>query len=160
MMTFDTSVVAFGVDENMSLDVIQKEVEKYEEIVMLFHNFKHNGAFSGSITIVFIFEENRDRFLEKVKSMTINDKEITFQKYSSTFKNDVIFNLHIRNIPKSWNDDDLKEYCAKFGEISSCIRIQKREDFIHGFVCYADKTSYNNALNSTPETVSAPHSLH
>ena len=152
-MTYEASVIGFGVEEGMSLKDIRKELDKYAEIITLFPNFKHTGAFSGSITVVLKEAEACDQFLEKFSSLTINGTEIKFQKYSSTYKKDVIFNLHIRNIPRFWSEEELKRYCANFGTISSCIRIQKQEDFVHGFVCYADKASYENALNSTLETV-------
>lgn len=147
------TLLAFGVDEELTLYSIQEEIEQYTTVSSLFPNFKHNGSFSGSVSVVLSSEEACVSFLETHKDMMIQGKTVTFEKYSSNYKRDIILNLHIRNIPNTWDEAALTEYCAHFGEISSCILIQKNENFIHGFVCYADKASYDRALNCTKETV-------
>ena len=140
------TIIISGFDDDFSFIFIYTYITKRTSVWFMFPNFKYDGTFSGSISVVLTSEDICPAAIRLFNNKQIGKYTVTCTQYKADFKKSISLNLHIRNIPLTWADDDLKSFCAQFGEIVSCIRIQKSETFVHGFVSYKEKESLEKAL--------------
>lgn len=138
---------------NLDMNALYENFEHIHSFISMFPNFKHDGSFSGSVSVILDSEGSCREMIEKLNNTTLCGSIVTCEKYSSQFKDTIQLNLHIRNVPKEWTTEELTNYCSHFGEIQSCIRVQKKEDLVHGFVSYKDREGYIKALQSNEANV-------
>ena len=62
-------------------------------------------------------------------------------------------NVYVKNFPKDFNDEDLRQLFSKYGEISNAIisRDDKGNSKGFGFVCYASPFDAVNAIKQLKE---------
>jgi RNA recognition motif-containing protein len=74
-------------------------------------------------------------------------------------------NIYVRNIPKSWSTEDIKNYFSRFGEFGSVLvreptetgldklPEEKRAQILskkYAFICFKDFDAARNAVNEVP----------
>lgn len=83
-----------------------------------------------------------DEFHEK----EFKGKKLIVERYDKKLnegKETPFNNLYVKNIPKTWSDDKLKEYFTQFGTLSS-VKVEldhKGESKGFGFVCFEESDS-------------------
>ena len=144
--------------KNISKDVTPKEFDEYfakfGTIVSAKIAEDEEGESMGYGFVLFDKEESAKKAIEESHGKVWKNKKIfvcQFQK-NRPRKPLRFNNLYIRNIPKNWSEDDVRNYFSKYGEISSMIvkspdpeRLnkalpeQKRKNILehkYAFVCY------------------------
>lgn len=147
------TVIIRGLDEEIPFIRVENEIKYMSYSATVFPNFSYNGSFSGSYSVVCKDEETALAFVNNLNNQEFLGRTVNCYLYSSSFKRTIQLNLHIRNFPMTWTTEDLKKYCGRFGDVNSCIRVQKTENYVHGFVSYFNKESVERALNATEKEV-------
>lgn len=147
------TVILRDVDVKVPYANVEESIKNLLIRPTVFPNFSYDGSFTGSYSIVLGDPRSALTFSRYMNGRNFFGKPASCYMYSSSFKKSIQLNLHVRNVPIKWSTEELKEYCSRFGEVNSCLRIQKTEKYVHGFVSFFEKESVEGALTATKEEV-------
>ena len=114
----------------------------------MFPLFRMDGSFTGKVTVVFHTTAERDMAVSELNNTPFGTTTITAEPYNSRYADNQQRNCFVRSIPKSWKVEDFKAYCARFGEVQSCIirAYDAKEQLKTGCVCFVSKEAFTKAI--------------
>ena len=113
--------------KNISKDVTPREFDeyfsKYGNIISAKIAEDEDGESMGYGFVLFDNEESAKKAISECHGKIWKNKKIYVCQFQKNRPRKPLRynNLYVRNIPKNWSEDDVKNYFSKYGEISSMI---------------------------------------
>lgn len=149
-MIDESSRTAFisGLKDSFGLSILQSHVASIASVESMFPLFRMDGSFTGKVTVVFHTTAERDMAVSELNNTPFGTTTITAEPYNSRYADNQQRNCFVRSIPKSWKVEDFKAYCARFGEVQSCIirAYDAKEQLKTGCVCFVSKEAFTKAI--------------
>ena len=144
--------------KNISKEVTPREFDeyfkKYGNIISAKIAEDEDGESMGYGFVLYDNEESAKKAISECNGKVLKNKKIFVCQFQKNRPRKPLRynNLYVRNIPKNWSEDDVRNYFSKFGEISSMLvkspdpeklnknlPEEKRKNILehkYAFVCY------------------------
>ena len=115
-----------GVNPPLSLSSMETVINEYASVKSIFPLFT-NGAFKGSVCVIFNTPEEANMIETILDGATIDGVQIEIGHFDTSFKEKQKRNCFVTGIPLAWSQEEFYEYCTHFGEVESCTLRELKE---------------------------------